>query len=95
MAFGFENELRAENDRLRNQLEEAVGKAAWHYENLTLLEEKMVERNAEIARLRLTDAEREAVDMARTVLCCTHDAKRATHAATLRGLLEKHNGGAT
>ena len=86
MAFGFENELRAENDRLRNQLEEAVGKAAWHYENLTILEEKMVERNAEIARLRLTDAERDAIES------CIADDEAATayvRAATLRGLLER------
>ena len=53
---------------------------------------------AEVRRLRaviasatptLTDAEREAVDIARTVLCCTHDERRAKHADTLRGLLER------
>ena len=100
MAFGFENELRAENDRLRNQLEAAVGKAAWHYENLTLLEEKMVERNAEIERLRLTDAEREAVERAAQWMVQLAKDRGEIHsagyfvddAATLRGLLERLGG---
>ena len=89
MAFGFENELRAENDRLRNQLEEAVGKAAWHYENLTLLEEKMVERNAEIARRRLTDAEREAIKEAADSYDdgCNERCREITK--IFRGLLER------
>jgi len=83
MAFGYENELKAEIERLRNQLEEAVGKAAWHYENLTLLEEKMVERNAEIDRLRLTDAERAALHW------FAHYGLPEHRAATLRSLLER------
>lgn len=83
MAFGYENELKAEIERLRNQLEEAVGKAAWHYENLTLLEEKMVERNAEIDRLRLTDAERADLHW------FAHYGLPEHRAATLRSLLER------
>jgi len=83
MAFGYENELKAEIERLRNQLEEAVGKAAWHYENLTLLEEKMVERNAEIDRLRLTDEERAALHW------FAHYGLPEHRAATLRSLLER------
>jgi hypothetical protein len=61
MAFGFENELRAEIARLRDALDEQTGRAAWHYECLTQCEERVIQRDAEIARLRLTDAEREAL----------------------------------
>jgi hypothetical protein len=46
-----------------------------------------VERRREIARLRLTAAEREAVEFAYSRL--TADAHYASVAATLRGLLER------
>jgi hypothetical protein len=45
------------------------------------------EYRAEIARLRLTDEEREAVEWASTV-----DWGKNPHAATLRGLLERLGG---
>jgi hypothetical protein len=83
-------EYRDEIARMRNQLEEAVGRAAWHYENLTLLESKMVERNAEIARLRLTAAERLAIELAVEDYTLNDDDDECCGtAATLRGLLER------
>jgi hypothetical protein len=45
----------------------------------------VAERESEIARLRLTDAEREAVEQAADFI----DAKSYASADTLRGLLEK------
>lgn len=55
MAFGYEDELKAEIARLRDALDEQTGRAAWHYECL-------IQRDAQIARLRLTDAERDLVE---------------------------------
>ena len=86
MAFGFEAELRAEIERLRDALDEQTGRAAWHYDCLTQCEERVIQRDAEIARLRLTDAEREAVKTC--ILGLVHP-EDTTEAATLRGLLER------
>ena len=68
MAFGYEEVLKAEIARLRDALDEQTGRAAWHYECLTQCEEEVIQRDAEIERLRLTDAEREAVDKMRVHL---------------------------
>lgn len=51
--------------------------------------QELIDARAEIARLRLTDAEREAVELAYSRL--TADTHYATVAATLRGLLERTN----
>jgi hypothetical protein len=86
MAFGYEEVLKAEIARLRDALDEQTGRAAWHRECLTQCEEEVIQRDAEIARLRLTDAEREAIGW-----CAAH--ARLTigvgRSATLRGLLER------
>jgi hypothetical protein len=86
MAFGYEDELKAEIARLRDALDEQTGRAAWHYECLTQCEEEVIQRDAEIERLRLTHAEREAIEW-----CAAH--ARLTigvgRSATLRGLLER------
>ena len=78
--------LRAEIVRLHGVIEEQTGRAEWNYECATRCEEKVIQRDAEIARLRLTDAEREAVEW-----CAKH--ARLTigvdRAATLRGLLSR------
>lgn len=86
MAFGYEEVLKAEIARLRDALDEQTGRAAWHYECLTQCEERVIQRDAEIARLRLTDAEREAVEFAVATADDYHDDNVA---ATLRGLLER------
>ena len=52
MAFGYEEELKAEIARLRDALDEQTGRAAWNYECLTKCEETVIQRDAEIARLR-------------------------------------------
>ena len=93
MAFGYEDELKAEIARLRDALDEQTGRAAWHYECL-------IQRDAQVARLRLTDAEREAVNDA--IYLCEAEAglsgeraaatKWATCAATLRGVSERMGG---
>ena len=62
MAFGYEEELRAEIARLRDALDEQTGRAEWNYECVTRCEGKVIQRDAEIARLRLTDAERDLVE---------------------------------
>lgn len=53
--------LRAEIVRLHGVIEEQTGRAEWNYECATRCEEKVIQRDAEIARLRLTDEEREAI----------------------------------
>jgi hypothetical protein len=85
MAFGYEDELKAEIARLRDALDEQTGRAAWHYECLTKCEEEVIQRDAEIERLRLTDAEREAIEWASRAA----DPDYTGHTATLRGLLER------
>jgi hypothetical protein len=47
--------------------------------------ERVQQLEAEVARLRLTDAEREAIERAADVI----DSKTCGDAATLRGLLER------
>ena len=90
MAFGYEEVLKAEIARLRDALDEQTGRAAWHCECLTQCEEEVIQRDAEIARLRLTDAEREAIEAAidrfRDWVNGTDDEEREV---TLRGLLER------
>ena len=66
-------------ERLRKEI-------AWEKDVGELLEEAAVE----IARLRLTDAEREAVELSYSRL--TADTHYASVAATLRGLLERLGG---
>ena len=85
MAFGYEDELKAEIARLRDALDEQTGRAAWHYECL-------IQRDAQIARLRLTDAEREAVEAAARIIDAYEeemDGFPSGAAATLRGLLAR------
>lgn len=57
---------------------------------LHLAEDEIARLRAEVARLRLTDAEREALDTA------IREGQRGgplfTHTATLRGLLARHGG---
>jgi hypothetical protein len=86
MAFGYEEVLKAEIARLRDALDEQTGRAAWHYECLTKCEETVIQRDAEIERLRLTDAEREAIEWYAGFV-------DGIHAATLRNLLERLGGG--
>ena len=86
MAFGYEEVLKAEIARLRDALDEQTGRAAWHYECLTQCEEEVIQRDAEIARLRLTDAEREAIAGA---IEAEHGRGAWQWADTLRTLLER------
>ena len=85
MAFGYEEELRAEIARLRDAIDEQTGRAAWHYECLTQCEERVIQRDAEIERLRLTHAERAAIEWASRAA----DPDYTGHTATLRGLLDR------
>jgi hypothetical protein len=72
-----------------DEIEQQRASIEWYKEVLVEAEEKM-------ARMRLTDAEREAVEWASKTLCvgwhdlapCDKERTRAT-AATLRGLLER------
>ena len=127
MAFGYEDELKAEIARLRDALDEQTGRAAWHYECLTKCEETVIQRDAEIARLRdvisraashwihlnpgvawegdiadamaaavaeiarlrLTDAERDAVEVAARFMDKWGGAPNTIASDTLRGLLER------
>jgi hypothetical protein len=57
-------DARAEIACLRDALDEQTDRAEWNYECVTRCEEKVIQRDAEIDRLRLTDAEREAVAVA-------------------------------
>ena len=82
MAFGYEDELKAEIARLRDALDEQTGRAAWHYECL-------IQRDAQVARLRLTDAEREAVEVAARFMDKWGGVPNTIASATLRGLLER------
>ena len=100
MAFGFEEELKAEIARLRDALDEQTGRAEWNYECVTKCEERVIQRDAEIARLRLTDEEcaeinglisdfSEIADF-NTERCHPVYANKARRrAAILRGLLER------
>ena len=93
-------DLQAEIARLRDALDEQTGRAVWNYDCLTQCEERVIQRDAEIERLRLTHAEREAIDDA--IYLCEAEAglfgeraaatKWATCAAALRGLLERLGG---
>lgn len=93
MAFGYEEELKAEIARLRDAMDEQSGRAAWNYECLTQCEERVIQRDAEIARLRITDEEREALEAAvgRSRRIGTDYAIIDT--AVLTGFLERHKGG--
>ena len=86
MAFGYEEELKAEIARLRDALDEQTGRAAWNYDCLTQCEERVIQRDAEIERLRLTDAEREAVSVA---AAACEGIGFDELPATLRGLLDR------
>ena len=68
MAFGYEEELKAEIARLRDALDEQTGRAAWNYDCLTQCEERVIQRDAEIERLRLTPEERKAIEIAAGVI---------------------------
>jgi hypothetical protein len=76
---------------LQAALEEQAGRAAWHYELLTQCENRVIQRDAEIARLRLTEAEREAI--ASAIEWCediTYGGPNDEEAAaTLRALLKR------
>ena len=88
MAFGYEEVLKAEIARLRDALDEQTGRAAWHCECLTQCEEEVIQRDAEIARLRLTDAERELLDtLRRSEYLLPHGVK------IIDGLRERLEGG--
>ena len=76
----------AEIARLRDALDEQTGRAEWHYECLTKCEKKVIQRDAEIARLRLAPDEREAVEWCAKRARLTIGVDRA---ATLRGLLSR------
>ena len=103
MAFGYEDELKAEIARLRDALDEQTGRAVWNYDCLTQCEERVIQRDAEIARLRLTDAEREALErLCEAASDVIADDKRAggchwqddaAAVAAARGLLERLGGG--
>jgi hypothetical protein len=54
-------EAADEIERLLDALDEQTGRAEWNYECVTRCEEKVIQRDAEIDRLRLTDAERRAI----------------------------------
>jgi hypothetical protein len=90
-------DARAEIACLRDALDEQTGRAEWNYECVTRCEEKVIQRDAEIDRLRLTDAEREAVERAaQWMVQLAKDRGEiqsawyfVDDAATLRGLLER------
>jgi hypothetical protein len=83
MAFGYEDELKAEIARLRDALDEQTGRAAWHYECL-------IQRDAQVARLRLTDAERAAIKEAADAYEQNNgDSDCERIADTLHGLLDR------
>ena len=90
MAFGYEDELKAEIARLRDALDEQTGRAAWHYECLTQCEERVIQRDAQVARLRLTDEEREAIKEAADAYEQNNgDGDCERIADTLHGLLDR------
>ena len=78
------DEAADEIARLRDALDEQTGRAAWNYDCLTQCEERVIQRDAEIARLRLTDAERAAVEWA-----VEHLINSGWGTAVLRGLLAR------
>jgi hypothetical protein len=72
-------------EELQKELEEEARINGMGGEREARLMAIVAERESEIARLRLTDAEREAVEQAADFI----DAKSYASADTLRGLLEK------
>ena len=90
-------DARAEIASLRDAIDEQTGRAEWNYECLTQCEEKVIKRDAEIARLRLTVAEREAVERAAQWMVQLAKDRGEIHsawylvddAAILRGLLSR------
>ena len=87
--------LEEEIARLRDALDEQTGRAAWHYECLTKCEETVIQRDAEIERLRPTDAEVAAIrlgELACPGLRITDRGKWVDVWATLRGLRDRTSG---
>ena len=61
-------EAADEIKRLRDAIDEQTGRAAWNYDCLTQCEERVIQRDAEIERLRLTPEERKAIEIAAGVI---------------------------
>jgi hypothetical protein len=90
-AFQILEQLGPEADRLGIKVVDAYGQSGPVSEFLPKIIRYIEAREAEIARLRLTDAEREAIEKAisRELDCDWYGGPEPARVVTLRGMLER------
>jgi hypothetical protein len=75
---------------LRDALDEQTGRAEWNYELVTRCEERVIQRDAEIARLRITPEERAAIEGLMMGGCEPPEEVLRAWIDAVRGLLARH-----